>query len=147
MKKSKLRLLLLFIGLVAIAGITLLSCKDDNDEDNNAVQVWECKTNNNTKLTLTMYPKEGKYYTVLSDTTQGTWSVRFIDKCWTYFYMADDTTMCITKEGNDSIGWFSYGDNPEKCLVYKPNYDKMNIYTKGGYTGFEQIYYEFKLKK
>lgn len=147
MKRSKFKLLLLFISLVAIAETTLLSCKDDNDEDYNAVQVWECKTNNNTTLTLTMYPKEGKYYTVLSDTTQGTWSIRFIDKGWTYFYMADDTTMCITKEGNDSIGWFSYENNPEKCLVYKPTYDKMNIYTKGGYTGFEQIKYEFKLKK
>jgi hypothetical protein len=39
MKKSKFKLLLLFIGLVAIAGTTLSSCKDDDNDENNAVQV------------------------------------------------------------------------------------------------------------
>ncbi|MCH3924437.1 MAG: lipocalin family protein [Bacteroidales bacterium] len=35
MKKSKFKLILLFIGLVAITGTTLSSCNDDNDQSKN----------------------------------------------------------------------------------------------------------------
>ena len=153
MKKSKLRLLLLFIGLVAIAGTTLFSCKDDNDDDDdNAVHVWECKTNNNTTLTLTMYPKEGKYYSIVSDTIHENYNIYFGDSCWSYFYMVDDTTMYVTKGGNDSLGWDSYGDHPIKWSILKSN-NKMKMVHYGRINcsnveaGLAQNEYEFNLKK
>ncbi|MFA6805839.1 MAG: hypothetical protein WCR29_00315 [Bacteroidales bacterium] len=148
MKRSKFKLLLLFIGLVAITGTTLLSCKDDEEDNNNAVQVWECKTYNNTTLTLTMYPKEGKFYTILSDTTiQEPWLICFPYKGWTYFYMANDSTMFVTKSGDDSLGWYSYGDHPQKWIVRKPSSNKMDMFYCGGGLSFTQFEYEFYLKK
>jgi|GEM_PF-2515392 len=153
MKNNRFKLLLLFIGLVAIVGTTFVSCKDDNDDDdNNAVKVWECKTYNNTTITLTMYPKEGKYYTIVSDTINENCDILFGNNCWSYFYMIDDTTMYVTKGGNDSLGWFSYGDYPVEWSISKSN-NKMRMVYYGRINhsnveaGLSQNEYEFNLKK
>ena len=153
MRNNRFKLLLLFIGLVAIAGTTFVSCKDDNDDDdNNAVKVWECKTYNNTTITLTMYPKEGKYYTIVSDTINENCDILFGNNCWSYFYMIDDTTMYVTKGGNDSLGWFSYGDYPVEWSISKSN-NKMRMVYYGRINhsnveaGLSQNEYEFNLKK
>jgi len=152
MKNNRFKLLLLFIGLVAIVGTTFVSCKDDNDDDNNAVKVWECKTYNNTTITLTMYPKDGKYYTIVSDTINENCDILFGNNCWSYFYMIDDTTMYVTKGGNDSLGWFSYGDYPVEWSISKSN-NKMRMVYYGRINhsnieaGLVQNEYEFNLKK
>ncbi|MCH3924440.1 MAG: hypothetical protein LKE30_05945 [Bacteroidales bacterium] len=99
-----------------------------------------------------MYPKEGKFYTILSDTINENYNIYFGDSCWSCFYMIDDTTMYVTKEGNDSLGWFSYGDYPVEWSISKSN-NKMRMVYYGRINhsnieaGLVQNEYEFNLKK